>query len=58
MPAITASNFFMSISGTKPAGCSPMTQAELAPQLSPGRVAMAAARSASTSNGSSSNSGQ
>ena len=55
---MTGSKSFMSISGTKPAGCSPMTQAALAPQLSPGRVSRAAARSASMSNGSSSNSGQ
>ena len=58
MPAITGSKSFMSISGTKPAGFSPMTQAAPAPQLSPGSVASAAARSAATSNGSSSNSGQ
>ena len=58
MPAMTGSNSFMSISGWKPAGFSPMTQAEAAPQLSPGSVASAAARSASMSKGSSANSGQ
>ena len=35
--ATTGSKSFMSISGTKPAGFSPMTQADAAPQLSPGR---------------------
>jgi len=48
----------LSISGTNWAGASPMTQADAAPQLSPGSVAKAAALAASKSKGSSGNSGQ
>ena len=58
MPAITGSNSFMSTGGTKSAGFSPMTQADAAPQLSPGPAASAAARAASMSKGCSGNSGQ
>ena len=43
-------------SGTKAAGFSPMTQADAAPQLSPGSVESAAARAASISKGCSGNS--
>ncbi len=58
MPAMTGSNSFMSICGWNWAGFSPITQAEAAPQLSPGSDARAAARAASMSNGCSGNSGQ
>ena len=55
---MTGSSSFMSMGAWNAAGFSPITQAEAAPQLSPGSVARAAALAASMSKASSGNSGQ